>query len=382
MNFHFSRATIQTSPALIVVPLPGSEGVDAEVGVYEFLSKSFIRCSVNMLYWLSYFKNGRSIDQAETDHPDYPQDTLRREVAELTDSKVVAAIGSAQHAVFETYKRCWEWDLTTALYHFTVMDNEFMSDEAARQKQLDRLVNETPPPFYWEQRREDAIPLPDMPTSESTQLFEVIKRRRTNRTSQGKSINLEQLSSCLQSGLGIVGTIKATSGDVPLTTTPSGGARNPFEAYVIVRRCDDLAAGVYHYCAANHSLELVQAMPTEAQLAGFFAGQTWVDDMAVVVVLVAIFERTMWKYEDPNAYRVILIQAGHIGQNIMLMATQNGLTACPTAALAHSNLAELFQLENKMLHVPVYAMTLDEAMPYPETVTPLQLGRKPDQSLR
>ena len=33
-----------------------------------------------------------------------------------------------------------------------------------------------------------------------------------------------------------------------------------------------------------------------------------------------------------DAYRVVLIEAGHIGQNIMLAATREGLSACPTAA--------------------------------------------------
>ena len=37
----------------------------------------------------------------------------------------------------------------------------------------------------------------------------------------------------------------------------------------------------------------------------------------------------MWKYDDPNAYRVVLIEAGHIGQNIMLAATQQRPVGLP-----------------------------------------------------
>ena len=37
----------------------------------------------------------------------------------------------------------------------------------------------------------------------------------------------------------------------------------------------------------------------------------------------------MWKYDDPNAYRVVLIEAGHIGQNIMLAATQQRAVGLP-----------------------------------------------------
>ena len=153
---------------------------------------------------------------------------------------------------------------------------------------------------------------------------------------------------------------------LPLGVTPSGGARNPFEAYVIIRRSSEISPGIYHYSAVEHSLGRVdQELPE--RLNHLFANQEWVDDMSVIVVLTAIFERTMWKYEDPNAYRVVLIEAGHIAQNIMLAATDQGLSACPTAALSHTGLRDLFGLE-EMTHVPLYALTLDKPMPYPDKV--------------
>jgi nitroreductase len=65
----------------------------------------------------------------------------------------------------------------------------------------------------------------------------------------------------------------------------------------------------------------------------------------------------MWKYSDANAYRVVMIEAGHIGQNIMLAATAHGMTACPTAALSHSAICELLEIANPA-HAPIYALTL------------------------
>jgi SagB-type dehydrogenase family enzyme len=77
-----------------------------------------------------------------------------------------------------------------------------------------------------------------------------------------------------------------------------------------------------------------------------------------VVVLAAFFERTMWKYDDPNAYRVILIEAGHIGQNMLLMATEEGLAACPTAALSHDRLFDMLELPSRITCAPVYAIAI------------------------
>jgi nitroreductase len=44
----------------------------------------------------------------------------------------------------------------------------------------------------------------------------------------------------------------------------------------------------------------------------------------------------MWKYHLANAYRVVLMEAGFIGQNIALAATHHGLSAIPSGALAES----------------------------------------------
>ena len=102
-------------------------------------------------------------------------------------------------------------------------------------------------------------------------------------------------------------------------------------------------------------------MPKLSELVG---GQDWADEMPCLIILCAMLERTMWKYDDPNAYRVVLIEAGHIGQNIMLAATRNGLSACPTAALNHTTIRECVGLK-RLTDAPVYALTL--AVPGAET---------------
>jgi len=62
--------------------------------------------------------------------------------------------------------------------------------------------------------------------------------------------------------------------------------------------------------------------------------QLWTKSAAAVLFLVANFERPMWKYHHAGAYRVTIIEAGHIAQNMMLVATNHGLVANPTGALS------------------------------------------------
>jgi SagB-type dehydrogenase family enzyme len=49
--------------------------------------------------------------------------------------------------------------------------------------------------------------------------------------------------------------------------------------------------------------------------------------------MTAVFRRTMWKYHHARAYRVVLLDAGHLCQTFCLVATWLGLAPFCTAAL-------------------------------------------------
>jgi SagB-type dehydrogenase family enzyme len=176
-------------------------------------------------------------------------------------------------------------------------------------------------------------------------------------------LSLQEIGDCLFSAFGITCHVKTQVALLPLSLAPSGGARNPYEPFVIIRRCEGLAPGVYHYSGLKHELTLLRKLPEGFSIAQMLGGQDWAEDMAAVIFMVANFERSMWKYQDSNAYRVILIEAGHRAQNLMATAATHGLTACPTAALAHAKVHETLGLPDQILQTPVYALTLDRALP-------------------
>jgi len=49
--------------------------------------------------------------------------------------------------------------------------------------------------------------------------------------------------------------------------------------------------------------------------------------------MTAVFARSMWKYRHPRAYRVVQLDAGHLGQTFCLTATRMSLAPFSTAAL-------------------------------------------------
>jgi SagB-type dehydrogenase family enzyme len=58
-----------------------------------------------------------------------------------------------------------------------------------------------------------------------------------------------------------------------------------------------------------------------------------VKNAAALFLMTAVFPRTMWKYQHVRAYRVVLLDAGHLCQTFCLAATWLGLAPFCTAAL-------------------------------------------------
>jgi SagB-type dehydrogenase family enzyme len=191
---------------------------------------------------------------------------------------------------------------------------------------------------------------------DASALLKLMAKRRSIRKAKHYAITLQHLSECLFAGLGITGETENCVGKLPLSMTPSGGARNPYEAYVFAKNVNGLQPGIYHYSAMEHSLGLLR-WDESISISSLIGGQEWGDEMACLIVLCAHLDRTMWKYVDANAYRVVMIEAGHIGQNIMLAATNHGLSACPTAALSHAKLKSHLGISS-LLQAPIYALSL------------------------
>jgi SagB-type dehydrogenase family enzyme len=288
--------------------------------------------------------------------PSISPDELQTTVRSLIDVNALIEDGSDLAQREEAIAKGWQWGMPAALFHFSVQDRTFMTIEETEAAQVAKLSEESPPPLYLT-HDDDAgsIELPQV--LGGNDLLQLMARRRTVRSAARPGIGLRGLAECLFAGMGITGHTQNVVGALPLSMTPSGGARNPYEAFVYARAVEGLDRGFYHYSAFNHSLRRLatEAQPLPSELLG---GQQWADDMPCIILLCAYFARTMWKYEDANAYRVVLIEAGHIGQNIMLAATERGMSACPTAALSHSVIQRLIGLDNPATEWPIYALTL------------------------
>lgn len=328
-----------------------------EIVAFNYLTNSAFSCSHDLLGFLAGLDDWTDFDDIADQVPTVPRDELKSTLNSLIEVNAVTGENSELAQAEDEFDTSWKWGIPAALFHFSVQDKIYLTPDQTEQLQLEKAAEAPQPDLYLrnDRDREDTIALP--PALSGNELLQLMARRRTVRSAAPALISLQQVSDCLFAGLGITGHTNNCVGSLPLAMTPSGGARNPYEAYVYARSVAGLAPGFYHYSAFDHSLARLDTddLPPPSDLLG---GQEWVDEMPCLIILCAQFERTMWKYEDANAYRVVLIEAGHIGQNIMLAATRHGLSACPSAALSHSRIKQCIGTRNRYTHAPIYALTL------------------------
>lgn len=314
------------------------------VVAYNYLQKRSSELSIDALQKICELQAWQDLPE---DFADYRQS--------LTECGLLLEKESEAAAEEEKWQEGWEWGVPSALFHLSLRDVDFLSVEESTDRQLGKVAAvPQPAPFLSNRDFRSVTKLPEL---EETQLVNVMRRRRTVRDFLDEPVLLKDLSAMLYSGLGVTGVTENEATKLILGMTPSGGARNPYEGYVIARNVSGLQKGVYHYCGAEHSLGLVTTDLPD-RLGDLVGKQEWADDAPCLIVLCAFFERTMWKYDDPNAYRVALIEAGHIAQNVMLAGTDMRYTVCPTAALSHTCLFDLLGLQNSVTHCPVYVLAV------------------------
>jgi SagB-type dehydrogenase family enzyme len=173
----------------------------------------------------------------------------------------------------------------------------------------------------------DLIP-PDAFTIGRMPLIEAIARRRSRRNFSPDALTLEELSFLLWATQGIrhiAAPFRA------FRTVPSAGCRHPFETYLLVNRVVSLAPGLYRYLPVEHRLCLLKT--DEAMAADIHAasGNQYVLDSAATFIWTAVPYRTEWRYLR-HAHRVILLDAGHVCQNLYLACEAIGCGTCAIAA--------------------------------------------------
>jgi SagB-type dehydrogenase family enzyme len=142
-----------------------------------------------------------------------------------------------------------------------------------------------------------------------------IAGRKSRRSFNSAYLTIEELSFLLWATQGLR---EPEKGIAHFRTVPSAGARHSFETYVFIHRVDRYPRDCIAFCHYQMSsccyMNLTKSRNTPFR-ASF--GQKFVATSAATFVWTTIPYRMEWRYLEA-AHRVILLDAGHVCQNLYL----------------------------------------------------------------
>jgi len=226
------------------------------------------------------------------------------------------------------------WNPEAGFFHTATKQVRFWAPEEAKRRARDkaREAPMPPPVKSYPRARSIALPAP-LPSGD---VGRVALARRTWRRFSAAGVTLDELATVLGLSVGVQKWVRVGKREVPLKTSPSGGARHPVEAYVVVRKVRGLGPGVYHYHAGRHVLEHLRGAPPDARIRAYMPRSGHFARASALVFLTAVLERQLWRYPYSRAYRAALIEAGHVAQTFCLAATALGLAPFSVMGLADS----------------------------------------------
>jgi SagB-type dehydrogenase family enzyme len=125
--------------------------------------------------------------------------------------------------------------------------------------------------------------------------------------------------------------------------TPSAGGLQALELYLIVVETDWLPAGYYHYDRAGHCLAQLATLASRADVERCFPSLYQFEGGALLWVLVGDGARVRAKYGD-RGLRFLLLEAGHLMQNLCLVSAGLGLATVPLGGFFERDLARRLSL--------------------------------------
>jgi SagB-type dehydrogenase family enzyme len=199
-----------------------------------------------------------------------------------------------------------------------------------------------------------ALPPPQFPT---VALEQAVRERFSCRRFSDSPLELVDLATLLYSAYGIRSSRQVAGFEVLDRLVPSAGGLYPLEPYVLAAGVESQPAGIYHYNPLLHALERLSAtLPGRSVVTALFMDQPQAGQASAVIVLTAVVERSLRKYGD-RGYRYLLVEAGHLAQNLNLTAAALGVGACNLGAFADHDLAALLALDTDV-EIPLYAVAV------------------------
>jgi SagB-type dehydrogenase family enzyme len=293
-------------------------------------------------------------------------------LATLHDRDLVVTEGSAVARKDDLLESTWRWRHDARYFHFATNDLDFVSDPAEQLDYLLRRAAETPPPSPYQDYDRPGTALARRHDDRTGHFWQTLHQRRTCRSFTGAAISRDDFADILLWTWGRSRHLSfPRTGDFVVKTSPSGGARHPIEVYPVVLAVDDIEPGIYHYSVRDNSIVALRTGSVVDLAVELCAGHEWIRTAAAVFFMTAVVQRSAWKYPSSHAYRVLHLDAGHLGQTFHLVCTELGLGPF-TFAATHNPAVEAALGIDGVAEIVMYTAAV--GVPAPGTLGPAGAG--------
>lgn len=177
-------------------------------------------------------------------------------------------------------------------------------------------------------------------------LHTLLRRRRSRRDFDGRPVTRAELDALLHTACGVTGRLVWRGRTLPLRAYPSSGGLYAVEVYPLLLNVQDMP------------VSLCQARPDEGRLAlmddtldrerviaaALPVERPMLRGAALWICLTGHLARHERKY-GPGGYRMLVAEAGHLSQNLVLAATALGLSARPFGGVFDGLVNELLGID-------------------------------------
>lgn len=185
------------------------------------------------------------------------------------------------------------------------------------------------------QKREalDSIELfkPDLEKLKETDisLTQALESRKSIRAYSSEKLHIDQIGEFLYRSARIKGIRDTGIEEVVAKPFPSGGSIYELELWLIVKDCEGVGPGLYHYAADAHRLDKIAEASDASESLLMAANLASKNDCTpqVLFVITTRHQRIAWKYQT-LAYALTLKHVGVLYQTMYLVATSMGLAPC------------------------------------------------------
>jgi SagB-type dehydrogenase family enzyme len=194
------------------------------------------------------------------------------------------------------------------------------------------------------------IVLPEPRTLDTSLADALAGRRSGSPTHPGVPLLLDDVATML--GLALRKKVGTTRRQYP-----SGGGLYPVETYLISTAIESQTPAAFHYDPTAHALERLWDLPPDfnIKMLGKWPDQLQFSNM---IVFTSVWHRSAAKYGD-LAYQHALLEAGHMSENVLLVAGALGLSVRPYSGFDDILTMRLLDLDEES-EQPVHAIIVSK----------------------